>query len=153
MKQAFPRITKRPQDLTNEWVANKTALGELLAVHMAQGQELMLFFDQLEELFTRGFKDEDIRTFLEHLVATARDTRGRLRMVATVRSEFIARLEGSEAILQVFNAGYNYYLGPVSPRILQEMIEKPAQATGYEFETSLVDDILRDTAQELGSHR
>lgn len=151
LKQAFPRIAKRPQDLANEWVAIKTALAELLAIHLAQCQELVLFIDQLEELFTRGFKDEDIRNFLERLVATARDTRCRLRVVATVRSEFITRLEESEAILQIFNAGYNYHLGPVSSRVLQDMIERPAQATGYDFEPELVDDILRDAAQEPGN--
>jgi hypothetical protein len=151
LKQAFPRIAKRPQDLANEWVANKTALGELLAVHMAQGQELVLFIDQLEELFSRGFKDEDVRNFLEYLVATARDTRGLVRVVATVRSEFIARLEESEAILHILNSDYKRHLGPVSPRILQDMIERPARATGYDFEPELVDDILRDAAQEPGN--
>ena len=151
LKQAFPRIATRPQDLATELAANKAAMGELLAVQMTQGQQLVLFIDQLEELFTRGFKDEDIRSFLEQLVATARDTRRRLWVVATVRSEFIARLGELDAILQAFNAGYNYYLGPVSPRTLEDMIEKPARATGYEFEPGLVDEILQDAAQEPGS--
>lgn len=151
LKQVFPRIAKRPQDLATELAAKKTAMGELLATQMTQGQELMLFIDQLEELFTSGFKDEDIRNYLEQLVATARDTKCRLRVIASVRSEFIGRLGESDAILQTFNAGYNYYLGPVSPRTLEEMIEKPAQATGYEFELGLVDEILRDAAQEPGS--
>jgi hypothetical protein len=151
LKQAFPRISKRPQDLAIELTTKKTALGELLATQMNQGQELVLFIDQLEELFTRGFKDEEIRNYLEQLVATARDTRCRLRVVATVRSEFIGRLGESDAILQTFNAGYNYFLGPVSPRTLEEMIEEPARATGYEFEPGLVDEILRDAAQEPGS--
>ena len=151
LKQAFPRIAKRAQDLANELAGSKTPIGELLAPQLAQGQELVLYIDQLEELFTQSFKEQELRNFLEQLVATTRDTQSRLRVVATVRSEFIARLEESEAVLQVLNAGYNYHLGPVSPRILQDMIEKPAKATGYEFETGLVEDILRDAAQEPGS--
>ncbi|MEP7153337.1 MAG: DUF4062 domain-containing protein, partial [Nitrospira sp.] len=151
LKQAFPRISKRAPDLAKALASNQTSIGELLAPHLAQGQEAVLFVDQLEELFTRGFKNEDIRIFLEQLISTARDSQSRIRMITTVRSEFIARLEESEPMLQVLNTGYNYHLGPVSPRILQQMIEKPAQATGYVFEPQLVDDILREAAQEPGS--
>ena len=151
LKQAFPRITKRAPDLAKELAGNQTTIEELLALHLDQGQELVLFIDQLEELFTQSFKNEDIRNFLEQLISTARDSQSRMRVTATVRSEFIARLEESEPMLQVLNNGYNYHLGPVSPRSLEEMIEKPAQATGYVFEPQLVDDILREAAQEPGS--
>ncbi len=151
LKQAFPRIAMRPQDLAGELSGNITKLGALLASHLAREQELVLFIDQLEELFTQGFAEGAIRSFLDGLVATARDEHNRLRVVATIRSEFISRLEESETMLQVLNAGYNYHLGPVSPRILQEMIEEPAAATGYDFEARLVETILSEAAQEPGS--
>lgn len=151
LKQAFRGISKPAQDFAKELAGNQTMIGELLSPHLAQGQELVLFIDQLEELFTGGFHDEDIRNFLAQLVETSHHKHSRLRVVATVRSEFIARLEESEPILRILNAGYNYHLGPVSPRTLQDMIEKPAQATGYAFESGLVDDILREAAQEPGS--
>ncbi|MGE0470304.1 MAG: SUMF1/EgtB/PvdO family nonheme iron enzyme [Nitrospira sp.] len=151
LRQAFPRIAARPDELATQLAGNPTALGELLTVYLAHGQELLLFLDQLEELFTRDFKDEEVKTFLDQLVVTARNTEYRLRVVATVRSEFIVRLEESEAILQVLNAGYHYHLGPVSPRMLQEMIEHPAHATGYEFEAGLVEQMLHDAALEPGS--
>lgn len=151
LKQALGKVSTRPDELANELAGHKTAMGKLLALQLAQGQELVLFIDQLEELFTQGFKDEDIKSFLDQLLATACEKAHRLRVVATVRSEFMARLEESESVLQIFNAGYNYHLGPVSPRILQEMIEKPAQATGYDFEPGLVEDMLHEAAQEPGS--
>ena len=105
-----------------------------------------MFIDQLEELFTRGFHGEDIQNILAQLVVTAQYKQNRVRLIATVRSEFIARLEESEPILQVLNAGYHYHLGPVSPRALQDMIEQPAQATGYVFEPQVIDEILREAA-------
>ncbi len=150
LKQAFPRISTRPQDLADELAGKETKLRELLASQLTQGQELVLFIDQLEELFTQGFEGEDIRSFLEQFIATARQKECHLRVVTTLRSEFMSRLEESEPVLHVLNSGYNYHLGPVSPRILQEMIEKPAQATGYDFEQGLVEDILSDAAQEPG---
>jgi hypothetical protein len=151
LKQALSKVSARPDELANELAGHKTAFGTLLDSQLAQGQELVLFIDQLEELFTQGFKEEDIKGFLDQLLVTACEKAHRLRVVATVRSEFIARLEESESILQIFNAGYNYHLGPVSPRILQEMIEKPAHATGYDFEPGLVEKILHEAAQEPGS--
>ena len=151
LKQTFPSISKRVPDLAKELAKNQTTIGELLSSHLAPWQELVLFIDQLEELFTQSFTKEDIRNFLEQLVAASRDKQNLLRIVATVRDEFVGRLAESEAMLQVLNAGYNYYIGSVSPRALQDMIEKPAYATDYIFEPQLVDDILRETAQEPGS--
>ena len=151
LKQAFRGISRSVPELAKDLAGRQTTIGELLAPHLAQGQELVLFIDQLEELFTRAFHSEDIQNVQAQLVAAAQHKPNRLRLVATVRSEFIARLEESEPILQVLNAGYHYHLGPVSPRALQDMIEQPAQATGYVFEYQVIDEILREAAQEPGS--
>ena len=115
LKQAFRGISRSAPELAKDLAGCQTTIGELLAPHLAQGQELVLFIDQLEELFTRGFQQEDIQNILAQLVATAQCKQNRVRLIATVRSEFIARLEESDPILQVLNAGYHYHLGPVSP--------------------------------------
>lgn len=150
LKQQFSKIKTRPDKLADNLARNERELCDLLATHLHPDQDLVLFVDQLEELFTRRFDDHDIRLFLERLVATAHDKKNRLHVLTTVRSEFLGRLEESEAILGLLNAGYNYHLGPLSPRALQDMIEKPAQATGYEFEPNLVTDILQEARQEPG---
>ena len=151
LKQAFLGISRSAPELAKDFAGRQTTIGELLAPYLAQGQELVLFVDQLEELFTRGSHNEDIQNILAQLVATAQHKQNRVRLVATVRSEFITRLEESEPILQVLNAGFHYHLGPVSPRALQDMIEQPAQATGYVFESQVIDEILCESAQEPGS--
>ncbi|MCA9423272.1 MAG: SUMF1/EgtB/PvdO family nonheme iron enzyme, partial [Nitrospira sp.] len=151
LKQAFQKITIPANELATNLAKNTTTIGALLANHLSADQEVLLFVDQLEELFTLGFKDEDIQHFLEQLVATTRDSQNRVRVVTTVRSEFIGKLEESGPVLQMLNAGYNYHLGPVLPRMLQEMMEKPAQATGYEFEPHLVGKILDEAGREPGN--
>lgn len=152
LKQAFPKITTRADNLATSLAKNITTIRALLATHLSADQELLLFVDQLEELYTQGFKDEDIQHFLEHLVSTTRDPQNRVRVVTTVRSEFIGKLEESEIVLKkVLNANFNYHLGPVSSRVLQEMIEKPAQVTGYKFEPHLVDAILDEAGREPGN--
>ncbi|MGE3976463.1 MAG: SUMF1/EgtB/PvdO family nonheme iron enzyme [Nitrospira sp.] len=131
--------------------ATGPTLRDLLSQHLSQGQELILFVDQFEELFTSGFKEPDIQTFLEQLIGTAQDQTNRLRVVATIRSEFLGKLETYESTLNLLNSPYRYHLGPVSPRMFQDMIERPAEATGYRFEPGLVERILQDTGQEPGN--
>ncbi|MDF0667979.1 MAG: SUMF1/EgtB/PvdO family nonheme iron enzyme [Nitrospira sp.] len=135
-----PRLTTRGSTLC-----------DVLAHQLSQGQELILFVDQFEELFTSGFNEPDIQDFLELLIGTAKETIYRLRVVATIRSEFLGKLEAYESTLNLLNSPYRYHLGPVSPRMLQEMIEKPAEATGYTFEPGLVERILQDTGQAPGN--
>jgi len=150
LKQPPMRFAQRPEKLAEELAAQPSRLGILLGEQLSGDQELLLFVDQLEELFTQGFADGDIRNFLEQLVATSRDKKNRFRVIASLRSEFIARLEESDSVRALLNAGYSFHLGPVSPKVLADMIEKPAQATGYDFESQLVDDILRDADQVIG---
>lgn len=145
LKEAF-QLSARPK-LT----ATGPTLRDLLSQHLSQGQELILFVDQFEELFTSGFKEPDIQTFLEQLINTAKDPTSRLRVVATIRSEFLGKLEAYESTLNLLNSPHRYHLPPVSPRMLQDMIEKPAEATGYTFEPRLVERILNDTWQEPGN--
>jgi len=144
LKQAL-QLSDRP-----DFTATGTTLKGVLSKRLDQGQELILFVDQLEELFTRGFKEPDILDFLNQLIGTAQDKANRLRVVAAMRSEFVGRLEAYECTLTILNQGFNYHLGPVSRRVLQDMIKNPAQATGYEFEPGLIDRILNDAGEEPG---
>ncbi|MBA3966892.1 MAG: DUF4062 domain-containing protein, partial [Nitrospirales bacterium] len=86
LKQAFPKIATRADDLATSLAKNTTTIGVLLATHLSADQEVLLFVDQLEELYTQGFKDKEIQHFLEELVATTRDPQNRVRVVTTVRS-------------------------------------------------------------------
>ena len=145
LKQAL-QLSARPQ-----FTATGTTLKDLLSQHLSEGQEFILFVDQLEELFTRGFKEPDIQAFLEQLIGIAKDKANRLRVVAAMRSEYIGKLEGFTSTITILNSEYTYHVGPVSPRALQDMIEKPAQVTGYEFESDLVERMLQDAGQEPGN--
>ena len=140
------KLSARP-----DFTAKGVTLRGVLSKHLDQGQELILFVDQLEELFTRGFEEPAIQTFLEQMIGTAQDQTNRLRVVTTIRSEFVGKLEAYGSTLNLLNSPYRYHLGPLSPRMLQDMIEKPAEATGYRFESGLVEPLLQDTGQEPGN--
>ena len=144
LKDTF-QLAARPK------VTDTGELRDLLSRHLNEGEELILFVDQFEELFTSSFKELDIQSFLELLFSTAKEPMNRFRIVATIRSEFLGKLEAYDSTLNLLNSPYRYHLGPVSPRMLQAMIEKPAEATGYDFESGLVDRILMDSGQEPGN--
>ncbi|MEQ1846871.1 MAG: DUF4062 domain-containing protein, partial [Nitrospira sp.] len=137
LKEIF-QLSARPR-LT----ASGSTLRDVLFQQLSQRQELILFIDQFEELFTSGFQESDIQTFLEQLLGTAQDQTNRLRVIATIRSEFLGKLHAYPSTLNVLNSPYQYHLGPVSPRMLQDLIEKPAEVTGYKFESGLVERILQ----------
>lgn len=151
LNQAFPKISTRADDLATRLAKGITTIGAILARHLSADQEVLLFVDQLEELFTQGFKNEDIQHFLSQLIDAAQDPRNRMRVVCTVRSEFIGKLEETEEVLHLLNAGYNYHVGPVSVTALKAMIEQPANVTGYEFEENLVDRLIDEAGKEPGS--
>ena len=151
LKSTFPKIKKRPVDLAREFSGGETSLSDVLQDYLTTGQELVLFIDQLEEVFTQGFAQEDVRPFINGLVEMAHASGSRIRVLATIRSEFIETLSECETVRTHLNQGYQYLVGSVSPRMLQDMIERPAQATGYQFQDNLVGAILDEAGKEPGS--
>jgi formylglycine-generating enzyme required for sulfatase activity len=150
LKQTFQKIAERPDKLAAELSSSQNKLSEFLSQVMSGGQEMVLFLDQLEGLFTHTFDETKIMAFLELVLTVTSAAQNRLRVIATIRNEFMTRLEESDSLRALLNAGYGYHLGRVSPRALQDMIEKPAAVTGYEFDPGLVSEILEDAQQEPG---
>ncbi|MGQ0445377.1 MAG: nSTAND1 domain-containing NTPase, partial [Beijerinckiaceae bacterium] len=104
LKQAFPKIAMRPPDLAKVLEEKQDELQQLLIKHLAGDQELILFIDQLEELFTRGFGASRIQAFLDTIVAVTAIKRSRLRVLATVRNEFLGHLAEIPVMRQLLNA-------------------------------------------------
>lgn len=92
-----------------------------------------------------------IQSFLACLVIISVDLQNRLRVVTTIRSNFWGRLAESEPTTQKINDGSYYLVGPMAPTALLEMIQRPADATGYTFERGLVDEMLKEAGKEPGN--
>lgn len=151
LQQAFPQMTVPMDELAVALEKDLTAFKSYITTHLVDGQELVLFIDQLEELFTQKYPADVIQSFLSWLVTISGDLRNRLRVVTTIRSDFWGRLAESESIRQRINEGSYYLVGPISPTALLEMIQKPAAATGYTFEPRVVDEMLSEVGKEPGS--
>ena len=83
----------------------------------------MLFLDQMEELFTVSGKDYAY-AFLSELYSATQECP--LRVIATIRSDFLQFCHDHEDMLKVLNGHGHYALGRVQPFMMHEMIVKPA---------------------------
>jgi WD40 repeat protein len=92
---------------------------------------LVLFVDQLEEIFAQSLAATERTTFLRILRALSRE--GRIWVIATLRSDFAARLEEHPELVDMSREGHVYLLGPPHADELADMIREPARAAGLEW--------------------
>lgn len=103
---------------------------------------LVLVIDQLEELFTLAGED-DARDFLEGLVAAASDSRGRIIVVATLRSDFYTHALESPQFGTTMSDGVVNVV-PLLPDELEEAATRPAELAGATIEPSLLAALISD---------
>ncbi|MDX1614070.1 MAG: protein kinase [Candidatus Promineifilaceae bacterium] len=123
------------------------AVRELLK--FAPDAELVLVIDQFEELFTL-VEDEDAREhFLNSLVAAVLDPGSRLRLVITLRADFIDRPLGYVDFGELVRRQTELVL-PMTPDELEQAISWPAERHGLVVEPELVGTIVRDVGDQPG---
>jgi WD40 repeat protein/serine/threonine protein kinase len=93
---------------------------------------VLLFVDQLEELYTQ-VQDEAVRRAFMRAVCTAADDRLEpVRVMFTLREDFIGRLaEGDEARDAL---GHVMVLRSPDSSALEEIVTRPAEAVGYRYD-------------------
>jgi len=102
---------------------------------------VLVVIDQAEELITRSGEREQQR-FLE-LLGGALNEESPLWVVATVRSEFLSSAPERAGLADVI--GDSLLVEPLSRTRLPEVIERPAQRAGLDFEAGLVERMVEET--------
>jgi hypothetical protein len=110
------------------------------------GTPVLVFIDQFEELFTSA-AERHRRGFIELLDHAVADPR--VRVLATLRADFLPQCAAELGLAALLRTG-TFVLGPPGPTALADMIRKPAQQAGLEFEDGLVDAILSDGGGDAG---
>lgn len=119
---------------------------EVLAGHPPEAK-LLLFMDQLEEIFSL-VNPAYLNPFIDLLVAATQSKR--VLIVATLRADFYPRCVESPPLAELLREG-SYPLAAPELGALLEMITKPAARAGLIFEEGLAERILEDTGTEPGS--
>jgi eukaryotic-like serine/threonine-protein kinase len=128
--------------------ARDAVVGARAALRAPVRPRLVVFLDQLEELITMA--DAGAAAAAATALWLVLDAAPAMRLVATVRSDFLARL----AALPGFGGevtGALYLLTPLSARDVREAIVGPARITGLAFESAaLVDELVASAGSSAG---
>ncbi len=104
------------------------------AANEAQGRvRFLIVLDQLEELWTdRNLSPEDREAFLESIEAIAGIDD--VSVVATLRSDYYAEAQASDAFCRMKGEHGHFDLRPPKSVALQDIISEPARRAGIQFE-------------------
>ncbi|WP_437682341.1 nSTAND1 domain-containing NTPase [Sorangium sp. So ce131] len=105
-------------------------------------RRLLLFVDQFEELFTLGAPAGERAAFLACLEGIADDASSPLRVVLSVRSDFLERMAEHEQFMAAMIRGL-VFLRPMGREGLREALTRPIEAARHEVEDpAMVEGIL-----------
>jgi hypothetical protein len=118
-------------------------LGRLLRDRARERRgRIVLFVDQFEELYTLGAADADRRCFADCLTGVADDPISPLRVVLSMRSDFLDRIAEYQPLIDAVASGLLFLAAPDRDG-LREVLLSPLDATGYRFESpATVEDML-----------
>ncbi|HET9626801.1 MAG TPA: serine/threonine-protein kinase, partial [Kofleriaceae bacterium] len=125
------------QAFRDELIAAPTLLAARLStIASVQRGKVLLAVDQLEEAFTHGASEAERAAFLHMLAVAADDPLDPVRVVVTVRDDFVGKLAGLRALFVVKKLGVDD---------VRRTITAPVAREGYQFDDpAIVDDLIAE---------
>ncbi len=148
-----PRTSQRMPTMSNlrDLLAHdRDALGRMLRADAATRGPVMLVIDQLEELFTLCQDEDERKVFAEALAAAARSPDDPVRIVFTLRDDFLVRAEQLAALRNRIGQGLQILTVP-APEDLLRIVTEPARRVGYELEGDLATAMVKEVADQPGA--
>lgn len=112
--------------------------------------DLVLVIDQFEEMFTLVQDETERLRFLGLLVTAILDENSRVRVILTMRADFIDRPLGYVDFGELIHQRMEIVL-PLTPDELESTIASPAERVGLQLESGLVSAILHDLGDQPGT--
>jgi len=140
------------ESLVDKLTASPGYLGELLRERAARkNTRILVFVDQLEELYTLVPDVAERRVFTACLAGAADDATSPVRIVASVRSDFLDRAGEHRDFFDELMRGL-VFLQPLGRPELREALVRPLDDSGYQFESEdLVEAMLDELATTTGA--
>lgn len=131
------------EDLARRIAASPSLLAlRLSSLAAATRTRVLLVVDQLEEVFTNVDDPEERQHFLEAIARAADNAAEPVRVLFTVRDDFLGRIGRFERL---------FVLLPPGPEALRRTITRPLEHVGYGFDPpELVETILGEIDQSPG---
>jgi eukaryotic-like serine/threonine-protein kinase len=113
-------------------------------------RRVLVFVDQFEELYTLCGDPEERAAFLACLEGVADDASSPLRVVVSIRSDFLGRLAEHRDLAGELNRGL-MLVPPLDRDGLRDALIRPVEAADYRYEDpGLIDDMLAAVAAAPG---
>ena len=127
-------------------------LGALLRERAQQTQRrILLFIDQFEETYTLVPDARERRAFTAALAGVADDAATPLRVVVSMRSDFLDRVQEDPRFMEDLSKGL-VFLAPPDRDGLRDALVQPVEMVGHRFESpAMVDDMLNALASTPGA--
>ena len=144
----FTQDRTQQAELHAQMLSNPDAL-QMAIVSRTQptGHNLLLVFDQFEELFTLC-KDDIVReAFIANLLTAASES---CKIIITLRVDFYAQCLRHENLRQLLKTAQEP-IGAMTVQGLKSAILEPASKGEWQFQAGLVEEILDDVGKEPGA--
>jgi len=118
-------------------------LGTILRARArTRNQHILLFVDQFEELYTQVSDPRERLAFTACLASVCDDVTTPLRLVLSLRSDFLDHVAEAPALMAELTHGL-FFLTPPNRDGLRDALIQPAEMAGYQFEApSMVESML-----------
>ncbi|MDC0713223.1 protein kinase [Stigmatella sp. ncwal1] len=114
-------------------------------------RKVLLFLDQFEELYTLVPDARERLAFTACLSGIADDATSPIRVVLSIRSDFLDRVPEDERFMAELNQGLFFLTAP-SRDGLRDALVQPAEMAGFRFETpAMVDNMLQHLESTQGA--
>jgi serine/threonine protein kinase len=152
-----PMITTAASNLSDQVAEHQAALQRLYTepgylgtvlrsrAHTSH-RKILLFVDQFEELYTLIRDADERRAFTACLTGMADDALSPLRLVLSIRSDFLDRVAEDRQFMTELSQ-HLVFVGPPDRSGLREAIVRPAEMMRYRFETPAMVEHMLDTLQ------
>jgi serine/threonine protein kinase len=114
-------------------------------------RRLLVFVDQFEELYTLGAGADERAAFIDCLQAAADDATSPLRVILSIRSDFLDHVAEDHGFASEVTSGL-LFLPPIDRDGLREALTRPVDAADYRFESPrLVERMLDELVSTPGA--
>ncbi|HEX4454979.1 MAG TPA: protein kinase [Kofleriaceae bacterium] len=157
LAQAIVQLTGKrdpgyAQRVAEELPSEPAYLGSVLrwCAHATQSR-VLLIVDQLEELYTNVPDPAQRTAFVTALRAAADDPSSPVRVVLSMRSDFLDRAAEDRGFMEAITRGL-HYLMPLGRDGLRDALVRPAALAGHTFESpDLVESMIDEIATTAGA--
>jgi eukaryotic-like serine/threonine-protein kinase len=109
----------------------------------SRGQHILVFVDQFEELYTQVADARERHAFTACLAGVCDDATTPLRLMLSLRSDFLDHVAEAPALLAELTRGL-FFLLPPNREGLRDALLQPAEMAGYRFETDAMVESMLD---------